>query len=148
MINTKELFESIIHDKSIVQKRININTSLRVFYGRTIDSKIRLSFLSKVLFPNIQSTKLIKVYQVNESENTYWTCFDLLDNSALKIFYYLCDDLLMSIECIEDDYDALIKLKNRFDLWKKVLNKSKTQEISLEIMKGLLANYIFWIMIC
>lgn len=143
MINSKLLFESISTDSMYNQKRIIIDSSIKVYYGKTIDNKLRLSFLSTVVPPIISPTRMIIVYQVNEGVDLYWTCFDLVDLKASAIFYHICDDLLLIISSKEDESIALLKLKNRFDLWKKVLNKPINPELSAEAIKGLFGELFF-----
>ena len=41
--------------------------------------------MSSVPTPKLESTKLLKVYQGRESDNVYWTCFDLLKKKEKKV---------------------------------------------------------------
>lgn len=149
MINIKDLFESI--PKSILgnQKKINIKSPLKVYYGLSREGSYRVSFLSSVRPFSIESTKLIKVLQLNESENVYWTCFDLLDSNAEETYYTLIEDLLMSFNGIEDETDCLKAIKNRFLVWKKMLGRTSNSGISEDKARGLfgelyfLKNYLF-----
>lgn len=143
MINSKNIFENIRIDDLNHQKKVSIDSSLSVYYGRTIDNKLRLSFLSKVVPPIISSTRMITVYQVSEGNKYYWTCFDLTDLKASSIYFHICDDLLLSIVAEKDEEIAIKKIKKRFDLWKRVLNKPVKNEMSIEEAKGLFGELYF-----
>ncbi|HOD61856.1 MAG TPA: PD-(D/E)XK motif protein [Bacilli bacterium] len=142
-INFKDIYENMKFQPFNTQKKLDVDTILSVYYGKTIDNKLRLSFLSKKMPPVIASTRLISIYQVSEENNIYWTCFDLLDIKAATIFYYICDDIVLSIVSEYNEDIALKKIKNRFDLWKKVLNKPINKEMTIEEAKGLFGELYF-----
>lgn len=142
MIDFKKIFENMRFESFNTQRKLDLDIVLSVYYGKTIDNKLRLSFLSRKMPPKISSTRLIKVFQVSE-ENSYWTCFDLLDLKAALIFYHICEDLVLNISLEEDEALALKKIKTRFDLWKTVLNTSTSKEMSLEEIKGLFGELYF-----
>ncbi len=143
MINCKQLFENITIDSLSSQKKIQVNSVINVYYGKTIDNKLRLSFLSNVVPPVISSTRMITIYQISEGTDLFWTCFDLVDIKASSIFYHICDDLILSITDEYDEKQALNKIKNRFDLWKKVLTRPVNNELSIDIIKGLFGELYF-----
>ena len=71
------------------QKKLEVNSALGVYYGLSKEGNMRLAFMSVSPAPNIESTKILKVTQGAESATVYWTCFDLLQPDAKKVFFYI-----------------------------------------------------------
>jgi len=139
--NFKEKFEDLQKEKTGTQKRVNINASLKIYYGVTSDNYFRISFISSIEPPKIESTKEMRVSQGLESKMVYWTCFDLLDDSIKNVFFLFCKSLLLSFEGINNEYDSLIAIRNRFNAWKNLFkNKSK---MSFEKYLGLYGELYF-----
>ena len=139
--NFIELFEQLESDFINEQRRIPVNSCLNVYYGITKKKNFRLSFISSKKSFGLESTKEIKVTQGKESENVYWTCFDLVNDDAKDVFFIFCDSLVKSIENVEDDFDALYALKERYLSWKLLLeNKGK---MSYERYQGLFGELYF-----
>ena len=132
---TKETFEVITNEIGS-QKLIDISSALKVYYGVNGDGNPRLSFLSSTVPPKMESTKLLRVAQGKESENAYWTNFDLLELTARQVFYSFCSDLVSAVKGIENEKKSLVYLKNRFHVWKSMFKKGSTI-VSPELLKGL-----------
>ena len=142
MINiNKEVFESITNDIGS-QKLINITSVLKVYYGVSNEGNLRLSFMSTAASPKMDSTKLLKVVQGKESDNVYWTSFDLLESSAKQVFYSFCSDLVSAIVDMTDEKKALVYLKNRFHIWKSMFKKG-SKIVSVELLRGLYGELYF-----
>ena len=73
MIDFEKIYDSFTDELAGNQKRLDVDTVLGVYYGVSSDGCLRLSFLSSVPTPKLESTKLLKVYQGRESDNVYWT---------------------------------------------------------------------------
>ena len=114
MIDFEKIYDSFTDELAGNQKRLDVNTVLGVYYGVSSDGCLRLSFLSSVPTPKLESTKLLKVYQGRESDSVYWTCFDLLQPEAKKVYFAFCATLI----------DAVKKNKGRsrsnFEVEKKI----------------------------
>jgi hypothetical protein len=137
----KEMFEAISYEMGS-QKLIDVESALKVYYGISNEGNPRLSFLSTVPPPKMDSTKLLKVVQGKESERVYWTNFDLLESTAKQVFYSFCSDLVNAVDGINDEKKALVYLKNRFHIWKSLFKKSNAV-ISAELIKGLFGELYF-----
>jgi len=131
----KEAFEAITNEIGS-QKLIDISSVLKIYYGMSSDGNPRLSFLSSTAPPKMESTKLLRVVQGKESENVYWTNFDLLESTARQVFYSFCSDLVDSVTETESEKKALVHLKNRFHIWKSMFKKG-SNIVSPELLKGL-----------
>lgn len=142
MIDFMNLYSDLEKDLLGNQKKLMISSVLSVYYGINGDSNFRLSFMSSVIPPKMESTKLLKVSQFQESDAVYWTCFDLMQSTAKQVFYTFCGDIVSSVCDIQDEHKALILLKNRFHTWKSMF-KRDVSKISDEMIKGLLGELYF-----
>ena len=141
MNNFSNIFKQLELDLINEQRKITLNSCLKVYYGITIQKYYRISFVSTICPIGLISTKEIKVTQGKESENIYWTCFDLIEEQAKDVFFIFCDSLIKSIENIDDEYEALTALKDRYYSWKLLLkNKGK---MSYESYQGLFGELYF-----
>ena len=137
----KEMFEAITSELGS-QKLIDVTSILKVYYGISKEGHPRLSFMSSVAPPKMESTKLLKVIQGKETEKVYWTSFDLLEITAKQVFYSFCSDLVDSVNGLEDEKKALVYLKNRFHIWKSMFKKGSSV-VSTELLKGLIGELYF-----
>ncbi|GHU54957.1 hypothetical protein FACS1894132_10360 [Clostridia bacterium] len=137
----KDVFESISNEMG-TQKMIEVNSIIKVYYGLSNEGNLRLSFMSSVSPPKMDSTKLLKVVQGKETDKVYWTNFDLLESTAKQVFYSFCSDLVAAVDGLNDEKKALIYLKNRFHIWKSMFKKSNNG-ISAELIKGLFGELYF-----
>lgn len=93
---------------------INFKGAVRAYYGINKDGFYRISFLSSKS-PDIKgTTKNITIVQGNSSENNYWTCFDLKNDSLLSVFCTFGEDLISCVLEEKDEYVAVIKTKSAF----------------------------------
>ena len=124
------------------QRLINLNGIVKAYYGINKDGFFRLSFLSKTN-PNIKGiTKNIEIVQGFSGENNYWTCFDLKNDSLLSVFCTFGEDLISCVNNEDDESNALLKLRVRFNTWLALFKKSRTP-LSPEKAKGLFGELYF-----
>jgi len=142
MIDFMNMYSDLEKDLVENQKKLIVSSVLSVYYGINGDGNFRLSFMSSVIPPKMESTKLLKVSQFQESDAVYWTCFDLMQSTAKQVFYTFCGDIVCSIYDIQDEHKALIHLKNRFHTWKSMF-KRDVSKITDEMIKGLLGELYF-----
>lgn len=140
--NFEAMFSNLEKDILNNQKKVNSNTIIKVYYGLTKEGFQRLSFLSKIKPPKIESTKMLKVIQGEEGEGNYWTCFDLLNIEFKKIFYLFCDDLVNTLDNINDESKELNVIKERFSIWKIMFKKVKNS-LTNEKEQGLYGELYF-----
>lgn len=131
----KEMFESLSNETGS-QRMLELESAVRVYYGMSNQGNPRLSFMSSVVPPKMDSTKMLKVVQGKEMDSVYWTSFDLLQANAKQVFYSFCSDLVSAVEKINEEKKALVYLKNRFHIWKSMFKKGGAS-ISDELLKGL-----------
>ena len=136
-----DLFAQIENNLVNEQRRIHVNSSLKVYYGITIDKLFRISFISTIRPFELESTKEIKVTQGKEIDSVYWTCFDLLNDDIKNIFFVFCDSIVESIVDYKDDLEALRSLRERYYSWKLLL-RSKGK-MPYEIYQGLYGELYF-----
>jgi len=143
MIDFEQMFLSLADELSGNQKRLSVNSALGVYYGLSKDGHLRLSFLSVLPAPKLESTKLLKVTQGAESEKVYWTCFDLLQHDAQKVFFTFCENLIEAITGIADEQKALQQLKKRYITWKTMFKRDSGNRVSQEVLQGLFGELYF-----
>ncbi len=119
-----------------------IDSIIGVYYGYHSGMNYRLAFMSSIEPPMLHSTASIRIFQWNESQNVYWTCFDLVDSSVKTIFYKFGSDLIESISASKNENSSLTAMKNRFFIWKKMFKPLKNQ-MSDESYKGLFGELYF-----
>jgi hypothetical protein len=110
MVNFEQIFSDLANELSGNQKRLPVKSALGVYYGLSKEGNLRLAFLSVLPAPKLESTKLLKVTQGAESERVYWTCFDLLQHDAQKVFFTFCENLIEAVTGITDEQKALQNL--------------------------------------
>lgn len=142
-INIEDIFNVLKDDMSGSQKKLDVQTSLGVYYGITKDGYLRISFLSSTPAPKLESTKLILVTQGKESSTVYWTCFDLIEPDIKQIFFLFCSDLIESILDIDNEKQALQKLRKRYIVWKTMFKNEVNTKIPREVLQGLYGELYF-----
>lgn len=140
-IDFEEKFNSLQEEFFGKQKKIFVNSSLKVYYGITTENNLRISFMSTIEPLKIDSTKELRVSLGQESEEVYWTCFDLLNPMGNKVFYAFCNDLVDSITEKFDEAEALLQLKNRYHSWKSMFKNRR--KMSPETNQGLFGELYF-----
>lgn len=141
MIDFETTFNGLAQELKGQLKRIPCNSEVKPFCGINSHGELRLSFMSPVLPPKIDSTRCLNVSVVQESERVFWISFDLINNNAKLVFFSLCEDLLNVVEAIKEAPKALQALKSRFFAWKTLFQ----QEVSLseEQTIGLIGELYF-----
>lgn len=142
MIDFTNMYSDLEKDLLGNQKKLTVSCVLGVYYGINSDGNFRLSFMSSVIPPKMESTKMLKVSQFQESDDVFWTCFDLMQSTAKQVFYTFCGDIVSSVYDIQDEHKALILLKNRYHTWKSMF-KRDVSKITDEMIKGLLGELYF-----
>lgn len=141
-INFEKKYNEIEKNIYNNQKKIETDTNVKVFYGISNEGYFRLSMLSSIIPPKIDSTKSLNVIQGKEGEKLYWTCIDLINNDFKKIFFFFCEDIINSISNVKDEIEELNIVKDRFYIWKSMFKKVKNS-LSLEKEQGLFGELYF-----
>lgn len=143
MIDFEGIYSQFSLELAGNQKRLEVDSVLGVYYGVSSDGLLRLSFLSSIPAPKMESTKLLKVYQGQESEGVFWTCFDLLQVEAKKVYFTFCANLIDAVTGIAVEKDALNSLKKRYITWKTMFRKDLKNGLSMEAVQGLFGELYF-----
>lgn len=141
IIDFESMFNGLQNEFFGKQKKIIVDSSLKVYYGITTENYLRISFMSTIEPTRIDSTKELRVAQGQESDDVYWTCFDLLNPSGQKVFFAFCNDLVDSITGQFDEKMALLELKNRYHSWKSMFRNRR--KMSSETNQGLFGELYF-----
>ena len=142
MINLYQKFNEINRNIKDSQKLLNLNGTVKAYYGINKEGFFRISFLSKES-PNIKgTTKNIEIVQGKSGNENYWTCFDLKNDSLLSVFCTFGEDLISCVYDEIDEYIALTKLRVRFNTWLALFKKTRTP-LSPEKAKGLFGELYF-----
>lgn len=143
MIDFESMYGSLTNELSGNQKKLNIHSVIGIYYGLSKDGNYRIAFLSSSVAPKIESTKMLRVTQGEEAANTYWTCFDLLQHDAKKVFFTFCANLIDAITNIYDEQKALYALKKRYITWKTMFRRDSSGKLSREVLQGLFGELYF-----
>ncbi len=136
-----EKFAEMENASSTGQKRINIPSPVGIFYGITTDGYLRLAFMSTIKPSSIDSTKYIKVVQGKETDNVYWTCFDLVNGITKKVFYTFCEDIVSAACSASTEKQALLEIENRYYAWRSMFKNRRT--MTSELIQGLYGELMF-----
>lgn len=142
MINFRETYKKMSNQAAGQQRKIPVSSCLGVFFGFNFDGNLRLSFLSKIVPPKIESTKILCTVQGCENENTYWTSFDLLNSEFREAYFSFCENMIDSVTGISDEVYALNLLKKRFISWKTLFQKSPSHIIAKEKLLGVFGELL------
>lgn len=136
MIDFREIYKTLSDQMTGNQKKISVDSCIEAFFGYSFEGNLRLSFLSKITPPTIESTTILNVVQGRENVDTYWTSFDLLNSDLKEAYFSFCENLIDSIVGYKDETLALSMLKRRFITWKKLFQKALEKDISKEKLMG------------
>ena len=142
-IDFESIYKALAAEAVANQKKLDIDSSLGVFYGISPEGYFRLAFMSSIAAPKMESTRLLRVTQGKEKEGVFWTCFDLLNMDAKKVFYTFCTNLIESIVSIKDEVTALKQLKVRYVTWKAMFKNEITKAIPKEKVQGLFGEMYY-----
>lgn len=137
----EEKFKALESDLINEQRRMPLSSCLKVYYGITSEKRYRISFISSIKPYEFESTKELKITQGKESDDVYWTCFDLMDDEAKDVFFIFCASLIETIDGETDENFAIDLLKARYSSWRLLL-KSKGK-MPYEIYQGLYGELYF-----
>lgn len=143
MIDFEQLFNSLGAEIAGNQKRLSVDSALGVYFGLSPEGAPRLSFMSKDKAPKLESTKTLKISQGAESDTVYWTCFDLLQNEAKKVYFTFCTTLIDAVTGVTSEKAALQAMKKRYLAWKTMFRREIKAKIPTEVLQGLYGELYF-----
>lgn len=143
MLDFEGIYSELAKANASQQKKLDVSSTLDVFYGISEEGYYRISFVSKTQAPSLESTKLLRVVQGMEKDGIYWTCFDLLNLEIKKVFFTFCSNLVEAIEFSSSEAEALDRLKKRYMAWKSMFRNGIKGSIPKEIIQGLYGELLF-----
>lgn len=143
MTRLEQLYQTLVESSKGNQKKIPITSCLGVYLGISTEGYIRLSFMSSIPAPKLDSTKLLRITQGQEEQDVYWTSFDLIQEDAKVVFFTFCEDMIRSITDIKEEMIALTSIKKRYVTWKSMFVKANNIQLSREILQGLYGELYF-----
>lgn len=143
MNNIEQAYSEFADELTGNQKRYAVNSVLGVYYGMSNDGYLRISFMSVLSAPKMESTKLLRVTQGSEGRDVFWTCFDLLQSDARKVFFTFCENLIEAITDIDDERIAVRILEKRYVTWKTMFKHDYSRKVSREVLQGLYGELYF-----
>lgn len=141
MIDIQKVFEALNQGDSF-QKIKDDESPISIFCGLREKNMPSIAFLTQKPPLMIESTQYLHVSQWGEKSNAYWSSFDLQLLNARTIFYSLCLDLISAAEGTDSDDEAMIAIKNRYMVWRKMFRRA-TNPMSIEEYQGLFGELYF-----
>ena len=142
-IDFEELFASLPQHYEGKQKRVGIISAVGVLYGVSHDGYLRLAFLSKTQPPKLESTRLLRIVDGEESPGVYWLCFDLLSNDVKAAFFAFCQNMAEAVQEAGSETEAWAKLRRRYSNWKTLFRNSPKPTIDKKKVQGLFGELYF-----
>ncbi len=143
MVDFEQEYKAFVNEATGNQKRISVKSALGVYCGLSDEGNLRIAFMSRSSAPRIESTKILKVTQGEESKSVYWTCFDLLQSDARKVFFAFCTNLVEAVTEQYNEDQALLALKKRYIIWKNMFKRDSVGKVSREVLQGLFGELYF-----
>jgi hypothetical protein len=136
-IDFQQIYSQISIQEPGTQKRLDVASKLGIFVGFNHSGNLRLSFLSTIPSPKLESTKLLRVLQSVEKKNSFWISFELLDANANDEFFTFCENMIEAVVDVQDEKQALNKLKRRYFTWRSLFQKHNDKTLPREVLQGL-----------
>lgn len=105
------------------------------------NGRLTLAIKSKEVFPFIESSAAVEIYQENKNTDNY-EYFILRDSKFEDPFCSFCADLLMSIQLASSEAEALSMMTSRYELWKRFWRRTPNQ-LSEEQVRGLAGELLY-----
>ena len=102
-----------------------------------------MAFLLSTKAPQMESTKLIRVVDGEETPGVHWLCFDLLSLEAKSAFFAFCLNLTETACRAKNELEAVTRIKNRYANWKALFRSVPSSTYSMELVQGLFGELYF-----
>lgn len=142
-IDYENLFVSLPESFSGKQRRVNIQSAVKVFYGISPEGFLRLAFLLTNKAPKLEATKLIRVVDGEETPGVFWLSFDLLSIEAKSAFFAFCQNMTDVVCGTKSELEAVIRIKKRYESWKTLFKSVPQVSFSREMVQGLFGELFF-----
>lgn len=125
------------------QNRLDVNSPFSIYFGLNDRGCMRLSFLSLLKPPKLESTSNIEIHQGPDKTKIYWTNFDLVISEQQNVFLSFCDNLIQSIAYTLTEEQAFAALRRQYAKWRSLFKASKENDVSRELIQGTYGELFF-----
>lgn len=136
-------FLSLLQQPNGEQKKIDIESSISIYFGYSQEGFIRLSFLSTTRPFKVESTANLLVSYNDDPTGAFWSHFDLIDKNQEVVFISFVQNLIESASYCITEEQALRAIKQRFITWKSLFKKNATTNISCLDVQGVYGELLF-----
>lgn len=143
MKNNNYCLSDLLNQITEIQKKLDIDSPLSVYFGYSQEGRIRLSFLSTKMPFKLESTRNIVVSQHRESTGGYWTHFDLVEKEQKKVFLSFSQSILDSVLYCTTEEQAFASLKKRYVTWKALFKNEPNSHLSQDVIQGVFGELYF-----
>lgn len=125
------------------QNRLDVDSSLSIYFGLNDRGFMRLSFLSIQKPPKLESTKNIEIHQGPDKTKIFWTNFDLVVSDQQNVFLSFCDNLVQSVAYTSTEDQAFSALRKQYAKWKSLFKILKDDAVPRELIQGIYGELFF-----
>lgn len=136
-------FLSLLQQPDGKQKKLDIESSISIYFGYSQEGFIRLSFLSTTRPFKVESTANLRVSYNDDPTGAFWSHFDLIDKNQEVVFISFAKNLIESASYCVTEEQALRAVKQRFMTWKSLFKKNIVTNISSMIVQGVYGELWF-----
>ena len=143
MIDFEQIYHSLKNQSPGEQKKLEVNSPISVYFGYSRNRFMRLSFLSTIRPPKLESTISLEITQGKEDDGIFWTCFDLLNPEARTVFFAFCENMIECVSGSLSENKALSQLKKRYAIWKTMFKSNSVKALPKGVLQGLYGELYF-----
>ena len=136
-------FLSLLQQPNGEQKRLDIESSISIYFGYSQEGFIRLSFLSTIKPFKVESTANLLVSYNDDPTGTFWSHFDLVERNQEIVFLSFVNNLIESAAYCITEEQALRAIKQRFITWKTLFKKNVVTSLPNTIVQGVYGELLF-----
>lgn len=123
--------------------RLNINHALEFYLGFDKEINRCIYICTSIKITAMESVKGIICKRYSISDGSYRYIMSLADMALEDLFLDMCTDIITYSNKEKNEYDALIKLKNRYESWIKMLSHRGSGLLTEEAQRGLIGELMF-----
>lgn len=139
-MKVREIFE--ISESNNQYRRVECKYNVDISLGRDLKGNLSLVIIEKGEIQKVNSSEVINVYLRKRKDKKLILGFDLLDAQLENLFIWFCEDLIQATENISKE-DAITFCIKRWNTWKKMFSKSKSEYLCESEIKGLIGELYF-----
>lgn len=138
-MNLNDKFE--IGKESKTYQRIDGSNKVDIYLGYNDDGNMSLVITEKGRESKVKSSQLINVGLNRRNDGKYALSFDLIDENFKSIFLIFCNDIINVCEKVGKEM-AISTAITRWGYWREMFRKRTSNILTIEEIKGLIAELI------